>query len=142
MWLLFDNPVWTQFQTQRDLNQDRVVQWERKAFPLLTGGQFLLLLACYPLFGLNGVLIAGGLRVAALLTTTGLVNSVCHRWGSRARDSRRHEYRSDDSRNNVLVALLTAGEGNHSWHHADPACPRHGRKVRPGRGGRQSWGET
>ncbi len=129
VWLLFDNPVWTQFQTQRDLNQDRVVQWERKAFPLLAGGQFVLLLACYPLFGLNGVLIAGGLRVAALLTTTGLVNSVCHRWGSRARDSRGHEYRSDDSRNNVLVALLSAGEGNHSWHHADPACPRHGRKV-------------
>jgi fatty-acid desaturase len=35
----------------------------------------------------------------------------------------------DDSRNNVLVAVLAGGEGNHSWHHADPACPRHGRKV-------------
>ena len=24
---------------------------------------------------------------------------------------------------------MAGGEGNHSWHHADPACPRHGRKV-------------
>ena len=130
VWLLFENPVWTQFQTQRDLVEDRVVQWERKAFPFLAAGQFvLLLLAFYPLFGWNAVLIAGGLRVAALMTTTGMVNSVCHRWGTRARDSRGHEYRTDDSRNNMLVAFLTGGEGNHSWHHADPACPRHGRKV-------------
>lgn len=129
VWLLFENRVWTQFQTQRDLAEDRVVQWEQKAFPFLAAGQFVLLLACYPLFGWNAVLIAGGLRVTALLTATGLVNSVCHRWGARARDSRGHEYRSDDSRNNVLVALVAGGEGNHSWHHADPACPRHGRKV-------------
>jgi fatty-acid desaturase len=26
------------------------------------------------------------------------------------------------------AALMTA-TGNHSWHHADPACPRHGRRV-------------
>lgn len=129
VWLLFDNPVWTQFQTQRDLLEDRVVQWEQKAFPFLALGQFVLLLGFYPLFGWNALLIAGALRVTTLLTTTGLVNSVCHRWGSRARDSRGNEYRRDDSRNNVLVALLTAGEGNHSWHHVDPACPRHGRKV-------------
>lgn len=129
VWLLFENPVWTQFQMQRDLAADRLVQWERRAFPFLAVGQFVLLMAFYPLFGWNAVLIAGGLRVTALLTTTGLVNSVCHRWGTRARDSLGHEYRSDDSRNNLLVALLTGGEGNHSWHHADPACPRHGRKV-------------
>jgi fatty-acid desaturase len=29
----------------------------------------------------------------------------------------------------VFVAVVAGGEGNHSWHHADPACPRHGRKV-------------
>ena len=27
------------------------------------------------------------------------------------------------------MAVVAGGEGNHSWHHADPACPRHGRKV-------------
>jgi fatty-acid desaturase len=56
------------------------------------------------------------------MTATGMVNSVCHKWGSRARDSRGREYRADDSRNNPVVAVVTGGEGNHSWHrHADPA---------------------
>ena len=129
VWLLFENPMSSQLRTPRDLAEDRVVQWEQKAFPFLAAGQFVLLLAFYPVFGWNAVLIAGGLRVAALLTTTGFVNSICHRWGTRAQDSRGREYRNDDSRNNTLVALLTGGEGNHAWHHADPACPRHGRKV-------------
>jgi fatty-acid desaturase len=75
------------------------------------------------------VLIAGALRTAALMTATGFVNSVCHKWGSRAVDSRGRAYRADDSRNNSFVAVVAGGEGNHSWHHADPACPRHGRKV-------------
>lgn len=89
---------------------------------------FLVPLAFYPLFGWNSVLIAGALRTAALMTATGFVNSVCHKWGSRAKDSRGREYRADDSRN-VFVAVVAGGEGNHSWHHADPACPRHGRRV-------------
>jgi len=75
------------------------------------------------------VLIAGALRTAALMTSTGMVNSVCHKWGGRAKDSSGHEYRADDSRNNPFVAVVAGGEGNHSWHHADPACPRHGRRV-------------
>ena len=99
------------------------------AFPYLAIGQFLLLAALYPAFGWNGVLIAGVLRVTVLLTTTGMVDSVCHRWGSRARDSAGVLHARDESRNNVLVAMLTGGEGNHAWHHADPVCPRHGRKI-------------
>jgi stearoyl-CoA desaturase (Delta-9 desaturase) len=71
------------------------------------------------------------LRTAALMTSTGMVNSVCHKWGTRATDSRGRQYCRDDSRNNVLVALLAGGEGDHSWHHADPTYPRHGRKVDP-----------
>jgi fatty-acid desaturase len=105
------------------------VRWQRRAFPFLTVANFLVPLAFYPLFGWNAVLIAGALRTAALMTATGFVNSVCHKWGSRAIDSRGHEYRADDSRDNVFVAVVAGGEGNHSWHHADPACPRHGRKV-------------
>ncbi len=75
------------------------------------------------------MLVAGALRVMALMTATGMVNSVCHRWGGRAQDSAGHVYRFDDSRNNLFVALITAGEGNHAWHHADPTCPRHGRRI-------------
>lgn len=128
VWMMFDYPG-APHRVPHDLAENRLVQVERRAFGAIAFGQYVLLLAFYPIFGWNGVLIAGVLRTAALMTSTGLVNSVCHRWGSRARDSRGREYRRDDSRNNVLVAVLAGGEGNHSWHHVDPTCPRHGRKV-------------
>jgi stearoyl-CoA desaturase (delta-9 desaturase) len=130
LWLLFDHAARSRIHQHRDLADDKLVQKQRTAFPYLAGGQFLILLALYPVFGWNGVFIAGALRVTALLTTTGLVNSVCHRWGSRASDSAGNVYSRDHGRNNVLVALLTGGEGNHAWHHADPVCPKHGRKPR------------
>ncbi len=128
VWLMFDY-AGAPHRVPRDLAENRLVQVQRQAFGVIAFGQYVLLLALYPVFGWNGVLIAGVLRTAALMTSTGLVNSVCHRWGSRARDSRGRQYRRDDSRNNVLVAVLAGGEGNHSWHHVDPTCPRHGRKV-------------
>jgi stearoyl-CoA desaturase (delta-9 desaturase) len=129
VWMMFDYAGPTHRPVPHDLAENRLVQAERKAFVVIAVGQYALLLALYPVFGLNGVLIAGVLRTVALMTFTGFVNSVCHRWGSRARDSRGREYLRDDSRNNVLVAVLAGGEGNHSWHHVDPTCPRHGRKV-------------
>jgi len=128
-WLMFEPPSRPSVSAHRDLADDRLVQIQRKVFVPIALGQYLLLMAFYPWFGWNVVLVAGVLRTAALMTATGMVNSVCHKWGSRARDSRGHEYRRDDSRNNVVVAVLAGGEGNHSWHHADPSCPRHGRKI-------------
>ena len=129
VWLMFEAPVVRNLAHYRDIAQDRLVQWEGRAFPYLAVGQFAVLLALYPIGGLDLVLVAGALRVMALLTVTGMVNSVCHLWGGRAQDSAGHQYGFDDSRNNLFVALITAGEGNHAWHHADPTCPRHGRRI-------------
>jgi len=129
VWLFFVYQRPPEYTLHRDLAGDRLVQWQRRAFPFLVAANFAVPLAFYPWFGWNSVLIAGALRTAALMTATGFVNSVCHKWGSRAKDSRGHEFRLDDSRNNAFVAVVAGGEGNHSWHHADPACPRHGRRV-------------
>jgi stearoyl-CoA desaturase (delta-9 desaturase) len=41
-------------------------------------------------------------------------------WGSRRFETR------DDSRNNLLIALITSGEGWHNNHHAHPTSARHG----------------
>jgi len=131
VWLLFHGNPAIQLTVHHDLAQDRLVQVQQKAFGPIAVGQYVVLLALYPVFGWNGVLIAGALRTAALMTSTGMVNSVCHKWGTRATDSAGHEYRRDDSRNNLVVAILAGGEGNHSWHHADPTCPRHGRAIDP-----------
>jgi len=134
VWLFFGYERPPGYDLHRDLAEDPVVQWQRRAFPVLALANFAVPLAFYPLYGWNAVLIAGALRTAALMTATGFVNSVCHKWGSRAVDSRGREYRADDSRNNSFVAVVAGGEGNHSWHHADPACPRHGRKIVPDSG--------
>lgn len=48
------------------------------------------------------------------------INSVAHRWGSKAFDTQ------DESRNNLLLALLTFGEGWHNNHHHYPASARQG----------------
>jgi len=129
VWLMFHASPALPNAVHHDLAADRVIQVQQKAFGAVATGQYVLLLAFYPVFGWNAVLIAGALRTAALMTSTGMVNSVCHVWGRRATDSRGQVYRRDDSRNNVVVAVLAGGEGNHAWHHADPTCPRHGRTA-------------
>jgi stearoyl-CoA desaturase (delta-9 desaturase) len=48
------------------------------------------------------------------------INSVAHRSGSRSYDT------DDDSRNNMLLSLLTFGEGWHNNHHRYPASARQG----------------
>jgi stearoyl-CoA desaturase (delta-9 desaturase) len=47
-------------------------------------------------------------------------NSVGHRFGTRRYPT------SDDSRNNILIALLTLGDGWHHNHHHYPPSARHG----------------
>ena len=59
-------------------------------------------------------------RVVFGLHATWAVNSITHLWGARRFATR------DDSRNNLLVALVTFGEGWHNNHHAHPTSARHG----------------
>jgi len=56
------------------------------------------------------------LAPAALVWEAGsIINTVCHKWGY-------VNYRTtDDSRNNIVIALLTFGEGYHNNHHANPS---------------------
>ena len=70
--------------------------------------------------GLEALVWAGLIRIFAFEHATFAVNSICHTFGRR-----RYEL-SDKSRNNLLVALLTFGEGWHNNHHAFPRSARHG----------------
>src|ERR1700704_6208192 len=49
-----------------------------------------------------------------------MVNSITHLWGTRRFATK------DLSTNNLLVALITFGEGRHNNHHAHPVSARHG----------------
>lgn len=67
-----------------------------------------------PQGALSGLLWGGGVRLFVSYHATNAINSVAHLWGTRASDTR------DNSRNNVLLAWLTLGEGWHNNHHAAP----------------------
>jgi len=55
-----------------------------------------------------------------LFHATVSINSLAHRWGTRRFDT------ADDSRNNLLLALVTFGEGWHNNHHHFPGAARQG----------------
>jgi stearoyl-CoA desaturase (delta-9 desaturase) len=100
-----------------DLAKDKFYVWLNSYHwvPSVVLGIVLLLAGGLPMF-----LWGGCLRIVAGLHGTWLVNSATHMWGSRRFATR------DDSRNNLLVALVTFGEGWHNNHHAHPTSARHG----------------
>ena len=94
----------------RGLRGDRVGLWvHRHYLPLTMAWPVLLALLDWRLAMFGWVV-----PVALTLSAGGLVTMVCHRWGAQPHDT------GDDSRNNLLVALLTWGEGWHNNHHALP----------------------
>ena len=81
------------------------------------------LLLCTGLFlwgGFTTMAIGGLLSPLLLLHQSSAVNYCCHRWGQRP-------YRTvERSTNNILVALLTYGEGWHNNHHKFPRSAQAG----------------
>jgi stearoyl-CoA desaturase (delta-9 desaturase) len=73
-------------------------------------------------FGLSLLVWGVFVRTVLVWHITWSVNSVTHLWGYR-------NYETDErSRNNVLVGLLSNGEGWHNNHHADPRSAAHGHR--------------
>lgn len=76
-----------------------------------------------PDLGTNGPqMLTWGFFVSTVVLyhATFSVNSIAHIWGTRRYDT------SDDSRNNLLMAILTLGEGWHNNHHHYPGSVRQG----------------
>lgn len=69
---------------------------------------------------IRGFLWGGLVRVFFVHNATWAVNSICHRFG------RRPWATADQSRNHLICALATLGEGWHNNHHAFPTSARHG----------------
>lgn len=89
---------------------------------LLVGiGYFLQ--AYYPELGTTaGQMFVWGFCVSTTLLYHGtfVINSFTHMWG------RRRFHTTDDSRNSLLLALITLGEGWHNNHHRYPGSERQG----------------
>jgi stearoyl-CoA desaturase (delta-9 desaturase) len=76
-----------------------------------------------PGLGTNGLqLVVWGFFISTvvLFHATVSINSLAHVWGKRRFET------SDDSRNNVWLALITLGEGWHNNHHRWPQSARQG----------------
>jgi stearoyl-CoA desaturase (delta-9 desaturase) len=115
--------------TERD-DVDRLVALQRKYYAVPAVLSFLVPWAATG-WQLDGLLVAGFLRVFLLFHFTASVNSVCHIWGTRGSE-KPSALRAARRARNVAVALLpTLGESWHWLHHVVPGCVAHGSGLRP-----------
>lgn len=123
LWIFEKNPANENFDSAPDLVKNPIVQWQyRWSKPILIFGGFGIPALVGALFGdvIAGLLWGGFLRIVVVHHTTFFVNSAAHHIGDRT-------YNPDASaRDNWLVALMTMGEGYHSFHHRFPADFRNG----------------
>jgi len=95
---------------RRGMRGDRFGLWvHRRYLPLALAWPICLAALDWRL-----AVFAWAVPVAAVLWAGGIVIWAGHRWGKRPHDT------ADGSRNNILVALLTWGEGWRNNHHAAP----------------------
>jgi stearoyl-CoA desaturase (delta-9 desaturase) len=85
-------------------------------------GPWALGFVCWLIAGWSGLIVGFFLSTVLLWHSTFCVNSVAHVWGTRRYAT------ADTSRNNVIIAVLTLGEGWHNNHHHFPNSARQGFK--------------
>lgn len=122
-WIFHRNPESGNFSNARDLEQNKIVMWQHRWHKvILIVGGFGIPTMIGALFGdpIGGLLWGGFTRIVVIHHTTFFVNSLAHSWGRRIYS---HE---QSARDNWAVAVLTLGEGYHSFHHRFPADFRNG----------------
>jgi stearoyl-CoA desaturase (delta-9 desaturase) len=129
-WFLTPRAFATDWARVPDLREYAELRWLDRydaAVPLLLCtllyGTGALLDYLAPGLGTNGPqLLVWGFFIStvALFHATVTINSLAHRFGRRRFET------SDDSRNNLWLALLTFGEGWHNNHHFFPGSARQG----------------
>lgn len=107
-WLLAPEFEETNWRCVRDLSRYPELRWLNRNH-WVPG--LVLAVSCYLIDGWTG--LAWGFFVSTVLLYHAVftVNSICHIFGKRRYAT------TDDSRNNLLVALITLGEGWHNNHH-------------------------
>jgi stearoyl-CoA desaturase (delta-9 desaturase) len=123
LWIFYRHDAPDAASNAADLLENPIVQWQHRWYrAILVVGGFGLPTLVGAMFGdpLAGLLWGGFLRLAVIHQTTFFVNSLAHYVG-------KPTYNAEVSaRDNWAVALLTLGEGYHSFHHRFPADFRNG----------------
>jgi len=111
------------FANSPDLLKNKVVMWQNKWHKvILIGAGFGIPTLIGAAFGdpIAGLLWGGFLRIAVIHHTTFFVNSLAHTLGKPLFNA------EVSARDNWFVAMLTLGEGYHSFHHRFPTDFRNG----------------
>jgi stearoyl-CoA desaturase (delta-9 desaturase) len=114
-WILSDRDGGTQETRVQDLAKYPELRWLDRHHWV---GALALAVGTFAVGGWAGLVIGFGLSTVLLWHGTFLVNSLAHVVG------RRRYVTSDTSRNSLLIALLTNGEGWHNNHHHYQASAR------------------
>lgn len=122
LWIFHKSPA-GEFDNVPDLYANPIVMWQRRwhrQIMILGGFGIPILVGAF--FGdwLAGLLWGGFVRLVLLHQTTFFVNSLAHTLGDPTFNA------EVSARDNWLVALVTFGEGYHSFHHRFPADFRNG----------------
>lgn len=109
-----------------ELNNERIVYWQAKNYSTLMVliGLIVPTLICGVLWDdyYGGFVYAGVLKMILVQHSIFCVNSIGHSWGNRP-------YNDETSaRDNILLSLITWGEGNQNFHHEFPMEYRNGVK--------------
>lgn len=116
-WILSDRYDATNFSAVRDLSKYPELVWLNRysSIPGVT-----LAIACLLVFGWQGVIWGFFISTVLVYHGTFTINSLCHVFG-------RVRYKTaDTSRNSLILALITLGEGWHNNHHHYAASARMG----------------
>lgn len=124
VWIFYKNEQRPDaFDNAPDLLKNKIVMWQHRWHKvILVVAGFGLPTLIGAAFGdpIAGLLWGGFLRIAVIHHTTFFVNSLAHTLGEPS-------YNAEVSaRDNWFVALMTLGEGYHSFHHRFPADFRNG----------------
>jgi stearoyl-CoA desaturase (delta-9 desaturase) len=114
---LFDDTEETRWDKIRDFAKYPELRWLNKYWAV---PPTLLAVGCFLVAGWPGLFIGFFLSTVLLWHNTFLINSLTHVWGKKRFDT------TDESRNNLVTALLTLGEGWHNNHHHYQSSCRNG----------------
>jgi stearoyl-CoA desaturase (Delta-9 desaturase) len=114
---IFMPEAYTHQNTVSDLERHRELLFLER-YPMTPA--IALALAVYALLGPSGFFFGFCMSTVLLFHGTFTINSITHMWGSRRFDT------GDDSRNNLLLAMITLGEGWHNNHHRYMRSARQG----------------
>jgi stearoyl-CoA desaturase (Delta-9 desaturase) len=116
-WLLRRRVASADVTRLRDLYAVRSIRLQHRCYPVIAIGIGLALpTAVAATWGdpLGGLFVAGFLRASVMLQATFCINSLAHHVGTPRYDQR------SSARDSTLTALITFGEGYHSFHHRFP----------------------